>query len=295
MKMFKYFLNLIILAFFFTISIKAWHKINAGFRVDKITNIESFFEKSQTVDIDDNILNILDQEFSFFNKGRQSFVFESNDGKYVIKLFRYHKYEKPFWHDAFLKKLSFLDNFIEKLQKEKTISYQQTMDSYNLAYEKLKNETGLIYLHIDQNKKFNKIIKIKDRFKRSYFVDLDQTGFVIQRKTNLLIPTLYYMKNDLMAVKNVLNAFFDNINSVYEKNVYNDDRHVLKNLGIISGTVLELDIGRLKYKNDLLEFNNYKNEITYYTQYLRKWLSKNIPEALPYFEIKLNDYINSKA
>ena len=290
----KIFVNLLILlSSVFALS-KSWVKYSNSFRIDKIfktQEIADYYHVKESSNVD--ISKILDQKFTFLDKGRQSFVFESEDKKYVLKLIRYHRYFKPFWSDYF-NFFSFGRNYTSKIENETQILFDQTMKSYLLAYEHLKEETGTIFVHLNQNTNLKKKLIIFDKFNRQYEIDLNDIGFILQKKADLFIPNIAQMKDDIFAVKNMLSSFFLNLNSMYEKKIYNDDRHVLNNLGIDGGRVLEFDIGRLKYKEDLLKKEIYAKEIVYYTTYLRKWLSKNIPEALPFFEIKIQELIDEK-
>ena len=47
------------------------------------------------IEADDNVQemnNIFDQKFKYLSKGCQTYVFQSEDKKYVIKFIRYHRY-----------------------------------------------------------------------------------------------------------------------------------------------------------------------------------------------------------
>ena len=83
----RIFLKVFLAIFLIVVILEVKYFLTAGFVPKKIiyqasyrSDLEissDFFEKNSSV---------LDQEFNYLNKGRQSYVFESKDKKYVIKL-----------------------------------------------------------------------------------------------------------------------------------------------------------------------------------------------------------------
>lgn len=265
---------------------KGWVTYTRSFRLDKILPTSSFEKTESNNESFEKLSKILDQKFRFFNKGRHTFVFISEDGNFVLKFFRFHRYSLPFTYQT-CNFLPFIKNISEKSQKELNISYQETMQSYQLVYDQLPNETALVYAHLSKTNNLFKKITIIDKFKVPHKIDLDNYGFIIQKKAKSFKKELLRLKNDNKAVESLLISFFDNLKNIYKKNIINDDRHILNNLGVIDNKVVELDLGRFA-KKELSDDFVLKSEAKNYTFYLKKWLKKNIPYAEYIVDKQLN-------
>lgn len=283
----------LLVAFVATVA-KIWVNYTCSFRIDKI-NPGSFFENHIDIRIskDSKLDSILNQKFKFLCKGRHTFVFISENNKYVIKFFRFHRYRLPI-NLQIGKSLPFISSICEKLEKELDILYLETMDSYRLVYEKIKNETATVYVHLNKTSDLNKKFRIIDKFNISYVINLNDFGFVIQKKAKTFSKKLLECKNDTRIVEDLLTSFFINLRSIYKKGILNKDRHVLNNLGIIDNKVVEIDVGRFAFYKELSKKDILEKEAYQYTTYLRKWLSKNIPEALPFLDSQLIKLIESE-
>lgn len=292
MKIIKTSIKLLLLISIIALSSKIWIKYNLSFRIDKIQPYNFF---NNTIDLKEqkeiDLSTILDQQYSFLSKGRQSFVFESRDNKYVIKFFRFHRYRQPIWSKCF-SFFNFFRSYIDKLQYEKKDLYTKTMNSYKLAFEDLKDETATIYVHLNKTHNLNKKLIIKDKFRKKYLLDLDNLGFVIQKKAQPFIEALLNVKDDKNAVALLIGSFFDNLESIYKKDILNKDRHVMQNLGLIDDRVVEIDIGRFSKKK--FNKNKLQKEANHYTVYLKKWLSKNISDSQSLVDDRLVKLIGDK-
>ncbi|NGX63121.1 MAG: hypothetical protein KR126chlam6_00528 [Candidatus Anoxychlamydiales bacterium] len=294
MKVIKISLRFLLLLTSIAILSKLWIKNTSSFRVDKI-NPKNFFTNHFDVKLldDENLDPIFNQNYKFLAKGRQSFVFVSADDKYVIKFFRFHRYRLPLFC-SFIKFIPLGNRYSQNLQNEIDDCYLKTMNSYKLVYERLKDQTATIYVHLNKTKNLNKKLKITDKFKNSYVLDLDSMGFVVQKKAQSFEKALLDAKSDETRLNSLITAFFDNLDYMYSQNIINKDRHVLQNLGVIDNSkVVEIDIGRLCKKNNFNK-EKVKKEALHYTTYLKKWIAKNVPDALFIVEDQLNKLLQTK-
>ncbi len=129
------------------------------------------------------------EDFTYLGKGMQCFVFESKDHSLVIKFFRFERYQLPKWLDSLP-----YPPFLKKIHGErvalKKIKLQNLTKSCLLASQDLKEETGLLYLHLHPTSEIKRKINIIDRLGRSHQVDLDQTVFLVQKKADSFFPSL---------------------------------------------------------------------------------------------------------
>lgn len=203
----------------------------------------------------DTLREILDQPFHYIGKGMQSFVFASQDGGYVLKLFRFDK----------------------KKDKQK---YLVLFDSCKLAYDHLQTETGLLYVHINTTQNTLPSIRCQDSLGRSFLIPLDSYRFVIQRKGVEFEKTLLEARNDPEKMKTRLNQWFDLIQHRAAKKIWNKDPSLTRNFGFLENAAIEFDFGSYRIDSKITS----SEEIARYTQKMRRWLNKNAPEWLTYLD-----------
>ncbi len=139
--------SVLAILFFFLIPIlthKVFHDVSGNFRLNKVLFSLS---KKQSLPLEEEqktkILNILDQEFTYKAKGHHVYAFISQDGKYILKLFRYHKFKPAFWWKLFSNK------WREKKMNMKKERLQFLETSHKIAFQHLKEETQVFYIHLE--------------------------------------------------------------------------------------------------------------------------------------------------
>lgn len=130
-----------------------------GFSINKISSKLPYNEmwdtQSLTSDEKEKLRKeILSQPFYYLSSGTQCYAFVSQDGKYVIKFFKMHKILPKKW----LKDVPF--SFFEKYRWESIAKKQNgslnIFKSFKDAYEQLREESGLIYLHLNKKREIKK-------------------------------------------------------------------------------------------------------------------------------------------
>ena len=165
----------------------------SGFAVSKICSNLPYRQEWEvdplTPEEKANALKALEQPFHFLAKGAQSYAFVSEDGQFVVKFFRIHHLRPPFWISRFTFPLSLMSYKIQKMLAKDEELFTDFM-SYKLAYEKLKEETGLIMLHLNKTADLQQKIKIIDRLEIVHELDLDKMEFLLQKKGSLVYPSI---------------------------------------------------------------------------------------------------------
>ncbi len=280
----RIFLKVFLAIFLIVVILEVKYFLTAGFVPKKIiyqasyrSDLEissDFFEKNSSV---------LDQEFNYLNKGRQSYVFESKDKKYVIKFIRYHKYKNPFWAEI-LEYLKFLTPHKRVLLKERENRYQVALDSYKIAHEDLKDFTRVLYVHLNQTDFLKKIITVRDKLGVAHRIDLDKVAFVFQKKIKLFSKILLNMKKEKRKedIEKMVNSFFDALTFKMKKDIINKDYpNIIRNCGYDEGNFIELDIGSFCKAQNKEEKRDF---VLSYLKEFREFFEKNIPEVFPFFE-----------
>jgi hypothetical protein len=270
--------------------------LSGGFRVDKIKTTMLEDKSYGNSAVDEDILAILDQPFTYIDKGSQTYVFESEDKNYVIKFIRFNRYRQPFWM-SYLNKTDAQKKYVAGRIVHKHKSFTSSLTSYNIAEKYLQDNTGIIYSHLAQSDNINKKMRVKDKVGRKMVVDLDTTGFILQKKAIPLTSFLLNIKqkDDDIALREIIISFLRMICSLYEKNIVIRDYNCVKNAGVLDGCVINIDLGSFFAKDNLEDKQEFTREIRNFTKHFVKWSNRNnFPLALLIFEEELNKIITKK-
>src|SRR5690606_17890279 len=110
----------------------------------------------------------LSQQYSYLAKGRQCFVFASADGKEVLKFLNYNRFYFP----ACLFSLPIPETCRAYGARRKE-RFQITIQSFSLAKERLAEETGIDYLHLQEGGSLPRVELLGPRGSRRY-IDLNR-------------------------------------------------------------------------------------------------------------------------
>lgn len=234
----------------------------------------------------DDIDKIFDQKFTYLNKGHQSYVFISEDQNYVIKFYRFpsHMRALPWLNRPLSYHLSSKRKKIKSYNLEKL---DLTFQSFKLAFEELKDQTGLVYIHLNKTHHLNRMIKIKDKLGIEYDVDLDSIQFIVQKKANLLFPTLELLLagKDHQTAKRLLSSLIELMIARSQKGIIDQDPVLERNYGIIDTSVIHIDVGRFVKNAEVTDSPEFlKQEFLKNTECLKNWLKNHDQELFDYYQ-----------
>jgi hypothetical protein len=221
---------------------------------------------------------ILDQPFTFLNSGGQSFVFLSADGQYVLKFFKMYRHRLPLGLSSLCLPL-FLEGIREKISAAKNKRFRQEFDSYSLAYREFREESGLVYLHLNKTHFLQQQAHIIDNLGISHYIDLDQTEFLLQKRVTLV----YHAIDSLMregkreAAQHRIEKLVDLLLKRYEKGIQDTDAVIETNYGFDGETPVLLDIGRLQKNDAYRDPHVYRQDFHLSIGRLETWLKANHP------------------
>lgn len=263
---------------------RTYHWQNRGFRISKLLSAEQSVDSPPPEGVD----TLLDQSFRYLGAGGTSFVFLGEDGKTVLKVFKHHQlfFKHPLWHIAFsgaadawrIRKILF---------REKEHRHKRHLFFFNscaLAFEKLKEETGLIYFCQRPNRHFSREITLYDAWGISHRFNLSQTEFALQKKATLLFP---YLKEHIQlgrfdAARQSIDAFISLIVLRCKKGIGDHDPNLRINFGFIDKKAIEFDLGSYYSEPSLNTPFKAAKEAFFTTMALQKWLEAESPELLNY-------------
>jgi hypothetical protein len=161
---------------------------------------------------------ILKQKFYLKDQGGQSYVFISADEKYVLKFFK----EMPRPWIPF-----------KNYQRKKLGKLKRTLKGYQLGFERLQQETGLLYLHLSPTTTPLPTIVV-DRLSIEHSIDLSSVYFVLQKRATPL--------------STVSEATLAQVSELLQKrasaHIADHDPRLYTNLGWIDSQLVFIDPGR---------------------------------------------------
>ncbi len=224
------------------------------------------------------------QPFRYLGKGAQSFVFESQDKKSVLKFYRFpsHLRRFPWTHHP----LGYLFSSSRKNIKEHNLRrLELSFHSFFLAADRLKDETGALYVHLQPTTTLEQKVHLVDKLGYHYEIPLDTTIFVVQKKGVSFLPKF---KEELTLghqemCKQMLDSLIQVIHRRCKLHITDLDNMDNDNYGWLENKAIHLDIGRFQEKESI----NAKEEILRVAHPLIRYLSEASPELHNYFNAKL--------
>ena len=285
----KHKLLIIICSLVFFIGLeRLYYRQNGGFSIAKITSqlpatAASFSsEELQNADL------LLDQSFHFLGYGGTSFVFLGDDKKTVLKLFKHqHLFSHSVFFRCFLPGTCDLFRVSKILEGEKKHLHKRQaffFNSCSLAYQNVKEDSGLIFLCLKPSSYFARQIKLIDAWRIPHYFDLSRTEFALQKKADLFFPTLEaLLKGGRKAeIKAAIDDLLSLLSRRCEKGIADRDPNLSINFGFVEGRVIEFDLGSY-FVNPMLNTPFAQAKERYFSTYaLQNWLEKHSPDLLEY-------------
>ena len=237
---------------------------------------------------------IVEQPFTYLGKGAQSYAFISEDGKYVLKFFKF-KHLKPSWVVNHLPEIGKLKKIKQKSVARKERQIQSVFSGYKLAYDLHREEAGLLYVHLNPSGNIAESVDLYDKIGRHFTLDLDQYIFVVQEYAvlNRDLMSKELKGGNLAAVKKRISQIIALYLSEYEKGIYDRDHGVLHNMGFIGERPIRLDVGKLSYAPQMRERMNWEPDLMIVAMKYHRWMRETYPEhydeVISYLEQELSE------
>lgn len=209
-------------------------------------------------------IELLNQPFKYIAHGTQMIAFEGEDKKTILKFFLENKIEGK--KQYFLRSIS---NLIPSLRKKKEIKKQAIKEKnlrfafacYAKAIKDLKEESGLIGIHLSPTKNLYPTCTVEDFDGKKWQIDLDQASFILQEKVRTvgeIFPTLQTREEKQKFIQ----AMEDLLESRTRKGFQEmgQGKMFSDNYGFIGNRAYVIDVGRLAYSEEILQ--NPEPEIT---------------------------------
>jgi hypothetical protein len=263
------------------------HKRTGGFALHKIVSDLSFCDQPLPPEKTDivELRSILNQPFTYLGRGAQCYAFLSQDQKYVLKFIRFDHLRPSFWL-THLPVPSFLKSYRDKkilLSQEKTA---RTFESYKIAYQDLKEESGLISVHLHPSDDLNLHTAIIDKIGIAHPLDMDSMQFILQRRARLIYPTISQMMENKCSeqAQDALKELLTLLAARCKKGIADKDPDIRTNFGFIQDRPIQIDVGRFSRQTCEHDDAYYRNEIMRITDQFNAWLKHKYPELSIYLQ-----------
>ncbi len=267
------------------------HKQTHGFRISKILSTASHGSADHPLSLleQKNVKEILGQRFYFLDSGGQCYAFISEDKKSVLKVFKQHHLRMPAWLQAIPLPSSLgskRDALLQDLEKKESLLFEST----KIAFEELRQESGLIYLHLNKSKELQTKLLLVDNLGITHELNADDVEFALQKKARF---ALAYIKEQVrqqnteeakLAIFSVLQML------VYrsQKGIRDEDNGFKRNMGFVDKQCIGIDICSLTHDSSLKRTQRAEQEVREKTWRLARWLKQTDPSLLQYYEETLH-------
>lgn len=279
-----------------TLLVRGYYALTDDFRV---SNIVYPMEKREEWNFPtskeelDKLKKILDQKFIYLGKGAQVYAFGSEDGRYVLKFFKF-KHLKPSPAIAMLPAIGPLKGVKERNIQRKLRKLEGVFEGHVIAYNYDKENSGLLYLHLNETTGLDIRAHLVDKIGIERTVDLDPIVFVLQKRGETLRTVFSELFNtersDLAAVKanQVLDMYLDE----YSRGVWDRDHGISHNIGFIEDKPFHLDVGKLSYDAKMQSPENYADDLRHVARKMEMWVKENYPDAYQDFYQKVEIHLD---
>lgn len=258
-------------------------------------SIENFSFEEQSFPVE----SVLQQEFHYLGKGHQAFAFISEDGKYVLKLFKPHY---PHW-EIFGKSYNFTSlpfaRFLYRVLNKEPFQKRIKEDflSYVNAYRFFKEESLVEYLHPVRTQTLRTPVRLFDKIGVLRTFDPNTTCFLIQRTVKPLGEVLSDLQKqgNTEEIRSVMYRLLELLQKRIELRFYKPTHKFHANFGCVGLQPIQLDIGNLLTPEDLgLAEYSLPKDLTISIQKLKVWLSGHFPELEHDLDAVIQQYTTEK-
>jgi hypothetical protein len=182
---------------------------------------------------------------------------------------------------------------IVQYRKEKEEKKWDKLDgfvkSWKVAFENLKEETGLIFVHLNKTNNLHKQMTIYDKMGRKHQIDLDQMEFCVQSRADMLCDTLlkYKEQNQHQESKALIVNLLNLILSEYNRGLADNDHALMQNTGVVNGKPIHIDVGQFVQNEAVKDPAVYYQELFTKTYKFKIWLGDNYPELRLFLDAQL--------
>jgi hypothetical protein len=245
---------------------RLYFALTDGFTVGNISSEWTYDPRWETHLLSDEekglIEKALDQPYKYLGKGCQSYVFASEDGKYVIKFFKYQRFRTQSWLKPFTI-VPPIGAYADRKAKEKRMRLDGLFWSWWAAFELFPKETGVVYVHLNKTHDLQKQLVISDKLGIKHTLNLDNTEFMVQWRAEMLCTAIDKLmaQGEGVKAKAIIDRLVDIVMSEYRQGYADNDHALMQNTGVLEGRPVHIDVGQLIHNDIVKDPDIYKKEL----------------------------------
>lgn len=270
---------------------------SSGFGIDKISSRLPYNQTWEIEAITDKqrellVQKIFPQTYYYLASGNQCYAFVSEDRQYVLKFFKMQHLFPKGWLNSF--PLCLLQYLGFKHEPSNQLFSERIFASYKDAYETLREETGLIYIHFNKTQEFKSKVNLVDYKGNKFLVDLDSFEFIVQKKATKIyehLESLLASDND-EDLRVCIRSFLQLIALRCEKGFVDHDLSMRNNFGYVGNTAIQFDCATLSRDASMRYPMNFRKEVLEAAERLDQWARENYPEITLFIQEEAQNLIN---
>ncbi len=260
-------------------------KVTDGFALEWIKH--PLPEIAEAIPVDPQIVKILEQPFHYLGRGGQCFAFLSEDGQFVLKVFKQHHLRLPSIIHPFVPS-SIIDFFQRK--------EEQFLTSCKIASQDFAEGTGVISSQLTHHlPSLPSHILLYDPLHNPHRVSSARLPFVLQRKATLVDAYLGKLmeQGKTQEAKQAIDGLISLVKQRCQKGIYDNDPVLNRNFGFIDQQAVEIDIGSYSYEPRLKSPDYMRRELFFELHHFHDHLYGPYPELAAYVELHLKELFSA--
>lgn len=254
-----------------------------GFNIGKISSKLRYNEAWETEPLtheqkEELIHQIFSQKFYFLSSGSLSYVFVSKNDKYVLKFFKMYKILPKNWLRDF--PFSLFEKYRFDHVEKKEHLFENIFRNFKIAFEELREESGLIYLHLNKTRELRKKVTLIDQEGKKIQVDLDSKEFVVQRKAMDICDYFLSFKGTQKEdeLRRGVRNFLQLIASRCKKGYGDQNTDLRNNCGFVDGRIIFFDFDLLFADESLKNPHYLQMQILSAVEMFAHWAEQFYPD-----------------
>ena len=273
----------VLVTFFIWIGINTYDRLTDGFSIHQMSSsLPSCpqFDLPLTLEKKEELKALLDQKFYYVGKGAQFYVFGSEDGEYVIKFLK-HKHLRPFtWLNGIPmpEKLRAVCDAKIMRRKERV---ERLFSSCKLAYEKMPEETGLFFIHLNRIPTLETSITLVDKIGFKHSINVDDYEYFLQKK-GISIKEVF-ANSDANDISKRVQQLVDLVLARCNKGICDQDHAFVQNVvfTLDGEKAIFVDIGQFYEDPSMLKNEEQNRDLSSRLNSLSLWMEQNFPQFVP--------------
>lgn len=239
------------------------------------------------------INNVFSQPYYYLDSDHHCYAFISRDLQFIFKVFKKKSAISKDQLPPF--PFSLFKHWDRYVHSDNPFVCERVFANYKDAYDNLRNETALVYLHLNKNREFRTTIHLIDSRGKSHYPDLDSIEFVLDRRADQLFSYLTQLAENKeseklhLAIRSVLQL----VAFCCEKG-FTTHNHLLKRyFGFVDGKAVQFDCSTLTRDSSMKYPLNFREEILSAARQLNLWAIQHDPELSFFIQQEAHRIIRS--